>query len=102
MRIREWAARYLPAEAAAVVGVLLGTAAVGPLGSPAATAYGATIGEAVLFYGFVAARDLRRQPREGQPREGQPYKRLGRTLKEMALEFGPAEVVDTVAARPLA
>jgi hypothetical protein len=92
MRIREWAGRYVPAECAAIVGVLMGSLAVGPLGIPAATAYGATIGEAVFFYGFVVIRDRRRRPDHS----------IVVTCRDLAVEFGPSEVVDTVAARPLA
>ncbi len=91
MCIRAWTARYLPAECAALVGVLTGTLAVLPLGIPAATAYGGTIGEALFFYGFVVLRDVRGNPRHS----------LLLTLRNLAVEFGPSEVVDTAAVRPL-
>jgi hypothetical protein len=93
-KVREWLARYAPAEAAAILGALLAAALVGPFGVAAATAYAGAIGDGVGFYGVLFVRDLRRQPR----RRG----RIASTLRGLAMEFGPAELLDTLLVRPLA
>jgi hypothetical protein len=68
---------------------------VGPFGAAVATAYAGTIGDGVGFYAVLFVRDLRRQP---PGRRG----RLASTLRGLVLEFGPAELLDSVMVRPLA
>ena len=94
-KAREWLARYAPAEVGATLGALVAAALVGPFGLAAATAYAGTIGDGVGFYGVLLVRDLRRRP-PGQRR------RLASTLRGLLLEFGPAELLDTIVVRPLA
>jgi hypothetical protein len=93
-RAREWLARYAPAEAGAIAGALAAAAVVGPFGLAAATAYAGAIGDGVGFYSVLLVRDLRRQ----RPGPG----RLGSTVRGLVMEFGPAEVLDSVLVRPLA
>ncbi len=95
-RARHWFARYAPAEVAAVVGALIGAGLAYPLAAPALTAYAGAIGEALCFYGFVVGRDAYRWRASGRP--GRP---LAVIVSDLAVEFGPAEVVDTALARPL-
>ncbi len=87
-RLRDWLRRYLPAEAAATSGVLVGTAIALGTG-PARTALAATLGEAVAFYCFVTARELRSV-------------RPLAAIRRVVAEFGVAEVCDTLLLRPLA
>jgi hypothetical protein len=96
-RTREWLARYAPAELAAIVGAVLAATVVDRFGVAAATAYAGAIGEGVAFYAVLFARDLRanRAGRSGG-------RAVGRTVRNLVLEFGPAEVLDTAAVRPLA
>jgi hypothetical protein len=75
-RVREWFARYAPAEAGA-------------------TAYAGAVGDGVGFYGVLFVRDLRRQPRRSRGR-------LARTVRALVVEFGPAELLDSFVVRPLA
>src|SRR5688572_1591710 len=91
-KAREWLARYAPAEAGAILGALLAAAVVGPFGVAAATAYAGAIGDGIGFYGVLFVRDLRRQP----PRRG----RVVSTVRGLAMEFGPAELLDTLLVRP--
>ncbi|GIF47731.1 hypothetical protein DFJ67_6621 [Asanoa ferruginea] len=84
-RIREWLARYAPAEAAGITGALLAAAAVD---SPEAAAVAGTIGETIGFYTMIFVRDLR------------AGNRPGRVVRDMVVEFGPAEVLDTLLVRP--
>jgi hypothetical protein len=91
MAVREWLWRYAPAEAAAIAGALTAAAAINAFGVPAATAYASAIGETLAFYVVIFIRDFRRSlgPRR-------------QTLTSLLVEFGPAEIADTFAVRPLA
>ncbi|MET0414781.1 MAG: hypothetical protein ABW022_02015, partial [Actinoplanes sp.] len=91
MAVREWLWRYGPAEAAATVGALAAASATGALGMPAATAFAGALGETLAFYAVILFRDLRRS---GTPRR--------QMLTGLLVEFGPAEIADTFAVRPLA
>src|SRR3954452_5473410 len=85
-RAARWLRRYGPAEIAAVLGAVAGAGlAAWWWRDGAATAFGGSIGEALAFYGFLLARDLRAN------RLGVPA-----TVRGLVLEFGPAEFVDTV------
>jgi len=91
MAVREWLWRYAPAEAAATAGALAAATATNGFGGAAATAYASAIGETLAFYVVILFRDLRRSlgPRR-------------QTLTSLIVEFGPAEIADTIAVRPLA
>jgi hypothetical protein len=96
-RLQEWLLRYAPAEVFALIGALGGAFAVSHLGYPAVTAYAAAIGEGVLFYSAIMIRDLRSNRQRGLARRP-----LSHTLRNLSLEFGPAEVLDSLVVRPLA
>jgi hypothetical protein len=91
MAVREWLWRYGPAEAAATAGAVGAAIAVGPWAPAAVIAYAGAIGEGLGFYAVILVRELRRCP---GPRR--------RTVAGLLVEFGPAEIADTVAVRPLA
>jgi hypothetical protein len=79
---REWIRRYAPAEVCGVVGALAGYLVVwGLVRHSAAAAYGATAAENAAYYGFLLAR------------------RAG-SVRALLVEFGPAEVLDSLAVRP--
>ncbi|MEV4622270.1 hypothetical protein AB0J74_26600 [Asanoa sp. NPDC049573] len=86
-RVRDWLARYAPAEAAGITGALLAAAAVD---SPEAAAVAGTVGETVGFYATILVRDLRAG---GRP---------AAVVRDLAVEFGAAEVLDTLLVRPAA
>jgi hypothetical protein len=94
-----WIRRYGPAEiAGTVAAVAAGTALAGS--GPAAVAYGAALAEGVAFYGVLFARDLaarRAAARRGSAPGGRA---AARTARDLVLEFGPAELLDTLAVRP--
>ncbi|MHA6781151.1 type III PLP-dependent enzyme [Pseudonocardia saturnea] len=92
-RMWMWLGRYGPAELAATAGALIGAAIGNRYGGPAGAAIGGVLGEGLAFYGFVVVRELR-TARDGR--------RLRRVLSDLLVEFGPAEVLDTVAVRPAA
>jgi hypothetical protein len=76
-----WLHRYGPSELLAVAGALAGYGLVELVtGSAAAAAYGAAAGDNLAYYGVLLARGL--------------------TLRDVAIEFGPAEALDSLIARP--
>ena len=100
-KLKEWSRRYLPAE---VLGSCAAVTAAWMVqivsGSPIGAAIAGSIGESLAYYGCIALRDLRRH--RAQP--GRPAG-LGptgtRAARDLLLEFGPAELVDSLLARPL-
>jgi hypothetical protein len=68
---------------------------------PAATAYAATIGEGIAFYAVLLVRDVRTRARACRPPQGALHARtVALAARGLALEFGPAELLDTLAVRP--
>ena len=102
-KLREWARRYLPAEALSVLATLVGAATAWHLapGREVAAALAGTWAGNVAYFGWLLGQDVvqtRRQLRAA----GQPYTRrtLGRNLRALVVEFGPAEVLDSLLIRP--
>ena len=96
--VRGWARRYLPAEIAGLVTALAAAlVAFRMSGSAASAALAGTAGEALGYYGTIGIRDLRRHRRAGGVGRWQA---LARTGRDAAIEFGPAEIVDTLLVRP--
>lgn len=102
-RVAEWRRRYGWSEAmAAGVAVLVALAATEAGASVLPTAFAATLAEAIWFYGTLTMRDIRRAGQEAA-RSGTdlPPKTAGALLREMVLEFGAAEAVDSLLLRPI-
>jgi hypothetical protein len=90
-RPREWIRRYLPMEVAGTVFALAAAATVARLGGgPAHAAVAGTVAETVGFYGVAAFLVARNHP----------TRRLSRTARDLAVEFGPAEALDSLLLRP--
>ena len=88
-RAREWLRRYGPAELVALAGALAGYLLVELLtGNRAAAAFAAAAGDNVGYYGLLAAREIARR------------RSVRRALGALALEFGPAELLDSTVIRP--
>jgi hypothetical protein len=103
-KLREWVRRYLPCEIAGTVGEF-GGAAVAYLatGSLAAAAITATVGASAGYYSTAYASALRWSSEENRGRW--PSRVLMANLlalRSVAVEFGPAELIDSVAVRPVA
>lgn len=93
-----WVRRYLPSEVVATCAALLGGLLVGAW-HPALAALGGTWGENIGYYGTIVARDLReRRVRDGRLTCGGVL----RTCCDLLLEFGGAELLDTLLVRPAA
>jgi hypothetical protein len=103
--LREWVRRYLPCEIAGTVGEL-GGAAVAYLatGSLAAAAITATIGASAGYYGAAYITALRWSYRDHEHRRWLSRVLVSNlmALRSVAVEFGPAELIDSLAVRPIA
>lgn len=94
-KVRGWISRYGPAEVLGTIGAVLGAWLVHVLGGNAVlSAYGGVLGENVGFYGTMFVREY-----AGTGRGWRPALAAARTL---AIELGPAELLDSTIVRPLA
>jgi hypothetical protein len=99
-KLRSWAGRYLPAE---LLGTLAALAAAwtahAASDSMASAAIAGAVGEGLGFYGCVAVRELRYQRDVGT--RTRRWRTGMATVQTMLIEFGPAELVDSLLTRPL-
>jgi hypothetical protein len=87
-RLATWVRRYAPAELLALIGALAGYLVLEvATASHLAAAYGAAIGDNLAYYGLIVTREVR--ARGARP-----------AARALALEFGPAEVLDSTIVRP--
>jgi FHA domain-containing protein len=103
-RMGTWIRRYGPSEVAGIVMAFGGSwLLLHASGSIIAAAYGASIGEALGFYGSLVTREMIQEAYFAGARRA-PYgmAEMMRTWRGLLLEFGPAELVDTGVIRPLA
>ena len=103
-RIRTWARRYGPSEVAGIATALgVSWLVQQSTGNVIAAAYGASIGEALGFYGSLVTREMIQEAYHAGARRA-PYgpSEMIRTWRALFLEFGPAELLDSGLIRPLA
>lgn len=104
-KVVEWVRRYLPLEIAGWVGELGSAAATYWLtGSFAAAVVVGTIGASVGYYATAYVNGVRWSYRAQQGRSW-PMRVLianALSLRSIAVEFGPAEVIDSIIIRPVA
>jgi hypothetical protein len=104
-KFREWVRRYLPCEIVGTIGEF-GGAAVAYLatGSLAAAAITATIGASAGYYATAYASALRLTYRDHDRRRWPSRVLMSNmlALRSVAVEFGPAELIDSIAVRPVA
>jgi hypothetical protein len=99
--------RYAPAEILGIAGAFLASAAMrGVVDDAIVVAYAATVGEVVGFYGTMMVRRLLDESATPTLRAAiqapLDLHRTSATARELLVEFGPAEVLDTTFVRPLA
>ena len=103
-KLREWGKRYLPAEVFATIGALAGAGIVYYLtGNGIAAAYAGTIFENIGYYGYISFSDIK-NTHKAHKKENKKYGVLGflKNLRNIVMEFGPAEFLDSLIIRPLA
>ncbi len=94
-----WARRYVPLEVAATAAALVGSYAVLVLShNTLAAAFAGSISESIGFYATAAWREYQRASARSLSQTGRA-RRLLLVSREMAFEFGPAEVLDTLFVR---
>lgn len=101
-RVREWLHRYGPAEVLSVGATLAGVGITFALThSRGATALVGTWAGNIAYFGWILAADIHRTRRTLRA-AGRAYTAatLGRNLRALAVEFGPAEVLDSFLIRP--
>ncbi|RDH74949.1 hypothetical protein DVS77_28865 [Mycolicibacterium moriokaense] len=104
-KLMEWVRRYLPCEIAGTVGELGGAAVAYWLtGSMAAAAITATVGASAGYYAAAFTNAVRWAYRDhsGLPVAARLVVANMFALRSVAIEFGPAELIDSIAIRPLA
>lgn len=103
-KLLEWGRRYLPAEIIGTATAMGGAFAAHEItNSLVVSAVVGSISETVGFYSYFAFRDGAKYYH--QHRSHPPPKRLFltglHTIRDMLIEFGPAEAVDSLFFRPL-
>ena len=94
---REWLARYLPLEIIATLTALIGgLLATVFTANAVAIAYAAAWSENIGYYALAFAREMRSLSSTDPASPSRPL----RAIKNLVLEFGPAELVDSVISRP--
>lgn len=104
-KVMEWTRRYLPNEIAGWVTELGGAWATYELtGSFAAAVVGGTIGASVGYYAtaFIACVRWSYRAQADRNRPMRVLVAIGLAIRSIAVEFGPAEVIDSVLIRPVA
>ncbi|MDG4665832.1 hypothetical protein [Mycobacterium sp. 236(2023)] len=104
-KFKEWARRYLPCEIAGT-SAEFGAAALAYVttDSLAVAAVAATIGASIGYYAAAYVSALRWTYRDQAHRRGAQRWAVANllALRSVAVEFGPAELIDSIAVRPLA
>ncbi len=102
-KTREWLWRYLPAEIGGTITAVLAALVSHELtDSLAVAAIAGTIGENFGYYGTSCCRDFRQHWQKNKTKTGLKKVRIvtTRTTRDMLVEFGPAELLDSFFVRP--
>lgn len=99
-KAKVWLRRYLPAEVIAVCTALIGGMTIHALfHNPILTALGGTWGEFAGYYGVIILKDLRAL----KAKHTQVTVRIViKLLRNLLVEFGPSEYLDSFIIRPFA
>jgi hypothetical protein len=101
-KLKEWARRYLPAEALSLAATVGAAALAFRLTqNGVSTALAATWAGNLAFFGYILLLDVSQARRERRA-QGQPYTlaTFGRNLRALLVEFGVAELADSFLIRP--
>jgi hypothetical protein len=104
-KLLEWARRYLPCEIVGTVAEIGGAAAAYQwTGSWAVAAVAATVCASVGYYSIAYVNAVRWLMPQQPHRHWMPRLAIANVLalRSVAVEFGPAEVIDSLAMRPAA
>ena len=94
-KMKEWLKRYLPAEAFAIIGAIIGAGLVFLLtNNRILSAYAGAICDGIVFYTFILIRDLNNSKKKHGTKE------VIRTIRNLVIEFGFSEFLDLLIIRP--
>ena len=101
-KIKEWQNRYLPAEIIGTISALSGSAIAYLLtGNAIITAYAGTWGENIGYYGVISGRDIiASKKRHKHENKNYNHISLAKNTRDIVLEFGPSELMDSFVTRP--
>lgn len=100
-RLREWLARYGPAELAGISCAVAASTIVRHLtGNPVLTAYAGAWGETIGYGAAILAREIHDRA-DVTGSEGFTLRRVRTMAVDLVQEFGPAGALDTFVTRPL-
>ena len=102
-RVQEWLKRYLPAEILSVAATLAAAWLTYQVsGDGIRTALAGTWSGNIAYFGYILAVDVWQTWQAGKARQ-QPYRWLifWKNVKALAVEFGVAEIADSLFIRPL-
>jgi hypothetical protein len=92
-KIKEWIKRYVPAEIFATIGTILGAGFLyGITQNRIAAVYAGVIGENIGYYGFILICDLKKSKNGASS--------YLKTIRNLILEFGFPEMLDSFLVRP--
>lgn len=98
-KLIEWLKRYVPAEICALAGVLIVTSLAYLITkNRILSAYIGAQGENLFYYGFLSIREVLTDKKKTA--EKYKLKHFFKTLRNLVVEFGPAEALDSLLVRP--
>jgi hypothetical protein len=102
IKLKSWIKRYLPAEVAGTItAITCATIVYIITKNEIITALAGTWGENIGFYGVMITRDIASAKRlHKSKRKRYTVTSFFKTLRDIILEFGPAELLDTLLVRP--
>ena len=101
-KVKEWLWRYLPAEFFATIGAISGSSLLYlTTGNRIVAAYAGAIGENIGYYGFISIRDYK-NIKQKYVRENKRFSIVEyfKLLRNLVIEFGFSEALDSLAVRP--
>jgi hypothetical protein len=98
VKAREWLNRYaLPEITSGFFSVFLATLAMYTTGNIVLAGYVGTLADNFSYYGIIVYRDLRKRRKKGGRIK---FTDFITEMRNLLIEFGPAEYLDTIAIRP--
>jgi len=93
--MKHWLKRYLPAEAFAIIGAIIGAGLVFLLTqNRVLAAYIGAISDGIVFYTVILIRDLNNSNKKNSTKE------ILKTIRNLIIEFGLSELLDFLIIRP--
>lgn len=102
IKIRDWSRRYLPAEIVCTITAM----AVSYLtffltGNYLATAYAGALSEGISYYSYIIINDINQSRKKAaSKRQRYTLKHFARNIRNLIVEFGFSEFMDTAFVRP--